>query len=580
MLVRENRVPHDSALGAGLIDVLRSALMDTRAVNKGTAAMGLSVAKWQPSTPEDKAAFLVGCLIAGMDAGLDWEEDIAPAGDAATKVFLHALNSDLTPLTQLGTAHLGNLAETHATAASLLGRLRAKEAVPALIQALSEPEAARQAAEALGEIGDPVAVEPLIALLRGPEEDSDIRVVAMQSLGKLKDPRAVPVLLEIIGREGNEALWSAAAEALGTMGDLSAVPGLVKLLSSDKSGVRSIAVRTLGTLKANAAAPALVDTLKVEQSESFKYSLAIALGNIGDPAGAEGLAQLAFTQGDSVVTGRIRQAAVEGLGKMGDAGAAPLIRVLSQSESEGTRVAAAKQLGDMNSVAAVKALGDAISLDPSGKVSSEAALALGRLNDPSAVQALVAALDAMSNSDLFLNRADAPIEALALSKEPSSTEAMAQAMAKCLENPRIVMNGQYVNGKLLLQLAVSLADRGDLRAKPVLEKMSENPGTRVPALAALAKLGGAPPVAEPAATPTPPATTGLEGSTWKLGDFELTFKDATTFHLKGGSVPEGMDVDYKVEDGVFTATVMDQTKTGTWDGTTLTIDDKKAEKQP
>ncbi|MDX9974269.1 MAG: hypothetical protein RBU21_14895 [FCB group bacterium] len=82
--------------------------------------------------------------------------------------------------------------------------------------------------------------------------------------------------------------------------------------------------------------------------------------------------------------------------------------------------------------------------------------------------------------------------------------------------------------------------------------------------------------AAPAAAGDPAA---LVGTTWKLGDFTLNFKDAAKVNIKGGPFPDGMDADYKVVDGAFTVSVMGQTKTGTWDGTALIIDEKAAEKQ-
>jgi HEAT repeat protein len=56
-----------------------------------------------------------------------------------------------------------------------------------------------RAAEALGELGDPSAVEPLIEALRDPFVD--VQWLAAKSLGKIGDSRAVGPLLEALKSE-------------------------------------------------------------------------------------------------------------------------------------------------------------------------------------------------------------------------------------------------------------------------------------------------------------------------------------------------------------------------------------------
>src|SRR5512137_1023991 len=56
-----------------------------------------------------------------------------------------------------------------------------------------------RAAEALGELGDPAAVEPLIEALRDPF--IDVQWLAAKSLGKIGDLRAVAHLLEALKSE-------------------------------------------------------------------------------------------------------------------------------------------------------------------------------------------------------------------------------------------------------------------------------------------------------------------------------------------------------------------------------------------
>ena len=99
------------------------------------------------------------------------------------------------------------------------------------------------AVRALGEIGDPQAVEYLFTAMQEP----GLRTLAVEALGRIGDPRAVPVLIEIVtgarppevtrtvagcGDQWNEELITqgAAVRALGVIGDERAIPSLVAAL--------------------------------------------------------------------------------------------------------------------------------------------------------------------------------------------------------------------------------------------------------------------------------------------------------------------------------------------------------------
>lgn len=78
-----------------------------------------------------------------------------------------------------------------------------------------------------------------------------------------------------------------------------------------------------------------------------------------------------------------------------------------------------------------------------------------------------------------------------------------------------------------------------------------------------------------------PTAASLAGSAWMLGDVSIDFIDEDSAYIKGGPLeklaPEGLEIPYSLEDGVIEASIMGQTRTGTWDGTTLTIDGSVAE---
>jgi hypothetical protein len=74
----------------------------------------------------------------------------------------------------------------------------------------------------------------------------------------------------------------------------------------------------------------------------------------------------------------------------------------------------------------------------------------------------------------------------------------------------------------------------------------------------------------------PGAAETLVGTKWVLGDIVLTFEgpgNGTAAKLLAGGRPGPfMPLDYDVQDGVVTISVLGEQQQGTWDGTTLTMD--------
>ncbi|NOX54375.1 MAG: HEAT repeat domain-containing protein, partial [Planctomycetes bacterium] len=118
-----------------------------------------------------------------------------------------------------------------AVAANRLGELRAKQALPVLIDALSDrsPQVRSEAARALGRIRDPRAVEPLIRALKDP--DSTVRFYAAWALGELKDPRAADALLQAL-RDSEWCVRDQAAWALRELRVSDLVPRLIETFAA------------------------------------------------------------------------------------------------------------------------------------------------------------------------------------------------------------------------------------------------------------------------------------------------------------------------------------------------------------
>lgn len=107
-----------------------------------------------------------------------------------------------------------------------------KDLVPALLKGLKDkPEERSETMLALGNSGDPRALEPLVELLKS--KDSPTIGFAAQALGYLGAAEAEPKLIELLGAEG---VWvqARACNTLGKLGSRKALPALEKLAKDDR----------------------------------------------------------------------------------------------------------------------------------------------------------------------------------------------------------------------------------------------------------------------------------------------------------------------------------------------------------
>lgn len=242
-------------------------------------------------------------------------------------------------------------------AARALGEMKAFEAVDALIAALQNPGVSRQSiASALGQIGDPRAIVPLLTLFDEDQDQFTQRSV-IEALGKFNAPRVIDALIGILGNDSlNE--WA-----------------------------RDQAAGSLGELKAVKAIPVLVAALP-ESRANIGYKAAIALGKIGGPA-IDRLILLLNSPNE-----RVRSLAADGLGYAKDAKAVePLIAALKAGDAS-----AAEALGKLGDARAVPALIVALH-SPDGYLVCNAIEALGKLHAAEAAPALLVMLK--TESDTF-----------------------------------------------------------------------------------------------------------------------------------------------------------------------------------
>lgn len=176
-------------------------------------------------------------------------------------------------------------------AAGALGKLGDARAVPRLVEQAKTHEdsgSRSTATAALGDIGDPSALEPLIGLLS--DSNATVRACAADSLGKLGDGRAVAPLLACL-RDSQYGVRGRSIEALGAIGDSAAVEPLADYYWSTEGDRRVMArdawERALQRWREQTNVDELVAFLKMDTSgEPIVKSIATSLGLIGKRAGA------------------------------------------------------------------------------------------------------------------------------------------------------------------------------------------------------------------------------------------------------------------------------------------------------
>jgi HEAT repeat protein len=158
------------------------------------------------------------------------------------------------------------------------------------------PQSAWAIAEALGRIGDPRSVEPLMKMLEG---NSDGAASAAKGLGLLVGRnreaarKAVPLLCQRLLECRYSTVRIHAADALGAIGDPAAVPALARALSDEQEEVWGRAAIALGRIgRADPAAlTALRERVAAEPRSWEVWARAAAeeaLGKLSKPGGADG----------------------------------------------------------------------------------------------------------------------------------------------------------------------------------------------------------------------------------------------------------------------------------------------------
>jgi HEAT repeat protein len=196
-------------------------------------------------------------------------------------------------------------ADLRRSAISSLEDLTYEIDIAPLIALLHDPDAGVRywVASALGTIGSPEAVDPLIRTLK-EDSDYEVRDGAVQALGKIGDQRAIPHLIDVLmDKRGQDSLpRSAAAKALGELGGSQVFDLLINIVNDreDSDSVRCFAASGLAKLGDRRGVDHLVTALK--DTEWFvRYGATQALGNLGDQRALPGLLYMQFRELNHIV---------------------------------------------------------------------------------------------------------------------------------------------------------------------------------------------------------------------------------------------------------------------------------------
>jgi len=309
---------------------------------------------------KEPASDALGSAVAGLIRSLGADDD------EKRQEAIDALVAMGTPVVDVVAAALTDEdADLRSGAVEVLGAIGGAETVPALLIALqdSSEDVRLPAVEALGKVRDRRAVQPLLDRYQ-QDEDAQVRLECLTSLGAIGDPQAGPLLEKEAGSEDPHVrVW--AVDALCVMNHPRA-PEIARasLAESDQPVKRRVLRSCVRALDTAAGHRALIETALHDEDLALAISARLNL-----------VRYLQGEGGSEALAAEIRTAAGEELERDG-----------------GDTLRAALLLGELRdpraSTRLIEALGDS---NPYAR--DHAALLLGRIGDPRAVAPLIDLLD-------------------------------------------------------------------------------------------------------------------------------------------------------------------------------------------
>ncbi len=375
----------------------------------------------------------------------------------------------------------------------LVGSRIGERAFDAVLAALTASNCAKQrarVAESLGALRDVRALTPLIRLIRSAEEAS-IRSAVAESLGAIGDTAALEALVGSLREDDDPRVRSSAARALGSLGDARALGPLLETLRNDKEVVvRFAAGAAVGTTRWERCAETLVAVHDAGKDWWVRFAATLGLVKAGDARAGEFLVRVsrdAIAPFARVAIVCLRIAFTQ------PGPIEPFVKALRESTSSDNRAMAATLLGASRDSRALELLLERLRREPDESVRGAITVALSFLKDARSVAPLL---------ELLRNDENSSIRGHALDALGSLRD------SRALE-PVLAIFRSGTAADVRASAARALGELRDLRALgPLLEALDSEPETSVlnavgDALVALSQriLGGTPTTVRP--TPTP-----------------------------------------------------------------------------
>ena len=235
---------------------------------------------------------------------------------------------------------------------------------PDLIRLLEDTEARirRRAAIAVGRVGLPEGVPPLVRVLQG-DVDPEVRQMAAFALGLIGDPSAVEPLRAAL-TDAVPIVAGRAAEALGLLNDAASGPAIAKMVAAHAASAAAVPPDDARAETGGAADAFRLGVYALARLKDYDALSASVLGPDGQP--------------------RVQWWPVAyALQRIEDKRALPALLTLARAESAYTRTFAVKGLGGLRDPAAVPVLLPLIEASRATSGSTiEAIRAMGRIGDP------------------------------------------------------------------------------------------------------------------------------------------------------------------------------------------------------
>jgi HEAT repeat protein len=289
----------------------------------------------------------------------------------------------------------GSTPDEKAISAAELGKNRANENIPVLVDAVrTEPQLVQlQAIDALGKIGTPEAVEALAQF-----KDHEARIIRSAVVQALREvlPESYPQAAEVLedigraslpkenGEDPNLEVRKAVVTALAVVKQPSSLDFLLDRLRYDTTeGIRNAAVQTVGDLADERAVEVLVDVYHTDNQKNGAWAIE-SLGKIGSESAVPAVEE-ALDDFDPITRGKAAWALME---IQGEEALPTLEQALAEESDDMPAVVMAHALVLLGKKDAIPFLEDRLLHARSPLARAEAARVLGEVGRPESLEAL------------------------------------------------------------------------------------------------------------------------------------------------------------------------------------------------